>query len=180
MRKLVLGILGASALTMASAASATITLDFCSMTCSGPTTLDATTTTIGYEKSGLSSPNFTEWLVFTNSDDGIYSVSLDTSSRSVNFTDAYVTADFVNFYALSLLGSFGANEFWGLDDTLLAAGQYWLVIDGANSGTGSLGGTVTIQEAVPEPATWAMMLLGFGAIGWQLRRRRSQMITQAA
>ena len=26
--------------------------------------------------------------------------------------------------------------------------------------------------AVPEPATWAMMLFGFGAIGWQMRRQR--------
>lgn len=30
-----------------------------------------------------------------------------------------------------------------------------------------------MQAAVPEPATWAMMLLGFGAIGFQLRRRRN-------
>lgn len=29
--------------------------------------------------------------------------------------------------------------------------------------------------AVPEPATWAMMLLGFGAIGFGMRRRRSDM-----
>lgn len=34
--------------------------------------------------------------------------------------------------------------------------------------------TVNIGGAVPEPATWAMMLLGFGAIGWQVRRRRSR------
>ena len=27
--------------------------------------------------------------------------------------------------------------------------------------------------AVPEPATWAMMLMGFGAVGFALRRRRS-------
>ena len=27
---------------------------------------------------------------------------------------------------------------------------------------------------VPEPATWAMMLLGFGSIGFKLRRRRSR------
>ena len=27
---------------------------------------------------------------------------------------------------------------------------------------------------VPEPATWAMMLLGFGGIGMAMRRRRSK------
>jgi hypothetical protein len=27
---------------------------------------------------------------------------------------------------------------------------------------------------VPEPATWAMMLLGFGAIGCMMRARRKQ------
>ena len=36
--------------------------------------------------------------------------------------------------------------------------------------------------AVPEPATWAMMLLGFGGIGFQLRRARktATALTQAA
>ena len=28
-------------------------------------------------------------------------------------------------------------------------------------------------NAVPEPGTWAMMLLGFGAIGYGMRRRRA-------
>ena len=27
-------------------------------------------------------------------------------------------------------------------------------------------------SAVPEPGTWAMMLMGFGLIGWRMRRRR--------
>ena len=27
-------------------------------------------------------------------------------------------------------------------------------------------------SAVPEPDTWALMLLGFGLIGWQMRRRK--------
>jgi PEP-CTERM motif len=30
----------------------------------------------------------------------------------------------------------------------------------------------TINSAVPEPSTWAMMLLGFGAVGYSLRSRR--------
>jgi hypothetical protein len=29
--------------------------------------------------------------------------------------------------------------------------------------------------AVPEPATWAMMLIGFGAMGWSIRRRRTSL-----
>jgi hypothetical protein len=31
---------------------------------------------------------------------------------------------------------------------------------------------VPVTSAVPEPGTWAMMLMGFGLIGWRLRRRR--------
>ncbi|QNP43594.1 PEP-CTERM sorting domain-containing protein [Sphingomonas daechungensis] len=39
---------------------------------------------------------------------------------------------------------------------------------------------VTVSPAVPEPATWAMMLLGFGAAGFVLRRRRRPVLAQAA
>ena len=35
-------------------------------------------------------------------------------------------------------------------------------------------------DAVPEPATWAMMLLGFGAIGFSIRRRKSNALAQLA
>jgi hypothetical protein len=34
-------------------------------------------------------------------------------------------------------------------------------------------GIGTEVPAVPEPSTWALMLLGFGAVGWGLRRRNS-------
>jgi choice-of-anchor C domain-containing protein len=32
---------------------------------------------------------------------------------------------------------------------------------------------VSVTNAVPEPATWAMMLLGFGAVGFGLRKRKA-------
>ena len=41
--------------------------------------------------------------------------------------------------------------------------------------------TGTIRTlAVPEPATWAMMLLGFGGIGFAMRRRRQPTLAQVA
>ena len=36
---------------------------------------------------------------------------------------------------------------------------------------------VQVAEAVPEPATWAMMLLGFGAVGFAMRRRKQMELT---
>lgn len=41
-------------------------------------------------------------------------------------------------------------------------------------------GGLGMQSAVPEPGTWAMLLLGFGAMGYSLRRRRPQHLMQAA
>jgi hypothetical protein len=34
-----------------------------------------------------------------------------------------------------------------------------------------------VQSGVPEPATWGMMLLGFGAVGYAMRRRKQTELT---
>lgn len=39
--------------------------------------------------------------------------------------------------------------------------------------------TVAEAAAVPEPATWAMLTIGFGAVGAAMRGRRSVGITTA-
>ena len=181
MRKTALALMGAAALGMGSAASATITVDFSTMSYTGPTQSGADTT-IGYSEAGLPNP-FTEWLTLTNSLSGIYSITLDTSSRAVNFTSAYLTNGITNYDLMCQVGCLsGTTEFWNLDDTLLASGQYTLVINGNNSDTGALAGTITITDhGVPEPATWAMMVLGFGAVGFALRRKRKlALISQLA
>jgi len=44
-------------------------------------------------------------------------------------------------------------------------------------------GVTTIQgqvQAVPEPATWALMLIGFGGMGFAMRRRRKPVLAQVA
>ena len=47
---------------------------------------------------------------------------------------------------------------------------------------GGSGGSITVPPpgAVPEPSTWAMMLLGFGMIGSAMRRSRKQTVRYSA
>jgi hypothetical protein len=46
------------------------------------------------------------------------------------------------------------------------------VFNGGNGGGGVT--TLEIAPAVPEPATWLMMISGFGILGFAMRRRRRQ------
>ena len=39
---------------------------------------------------------------------------------------------------------------------------------------------VSVRGAVPEPTSWAMMLIGFGGIGFSMRKRRSRIAIPAA
>lgn len=51
-------------------------------------------------------------------------------------------------------------------------------------GGAQVGGTFTLRSnsvpPVPEPATWAMMLVGFGAVGYAIRRNRKTLLPQVA
>ena len=68
----------------------------------------------------------------------------------------------------------------------LPAGDYFLKVIGAtlpsSASSYRIGPTLsaTLLGAVPEPATWAMMILGFGLIGTGLRRRPAQLSTAVA
>ena len=180
MRKLLLGVVGASALAFGSAAGAVVTVDSSTMVISGPTTV-ADTTTIGFTEAQLSSPTFIENVVFTNTLAGLYSITLTTSSPQIDFTSA-VLSGLGGPFGLIEIDDDGTNEYWRLANPVqLGASQYTLTINGNNSGAGSLGGSITIRPAaVPEPATWAMMLIGFGAVGFAMRRRRTPVLAQVA
>ena len=72
------------------------------------------------------------------------------------------------------LGS-DANEFYSLSPTLLGAGDYLLIVKGVNTpDMASYDGTLAIAAAVPEPETYALMLAGFGALGFVARRRKQK------
>ena len=181
MRTLLLGSVGAALLTIGSAAGATVTIDSSTMVDAGPTTV-ADTTVIGFTEADLSSPTFSENLVLTNTLAGLYSITLTTSSPAVDFTSA-ILSGLGGPYNLVEFDDDGTNEFWRLANPItLDPSTYTLTINGNNSGAGSLGGSITIRPAVavPEPATWAMMLLGFGAVGYSIRRRRRTGLPQLA
>ncbi len=84
---------------------------------------------------------------------------------------AFVPVGYVSGSAISGTATFLNQTFATLG---LTAGQY-----AYRSNADSV--TVNIGGAVPEPATWAMMLLGFGGIGMAMRRTvRKGGLTQIA
>ncbi len=107
-------------------------------------------------------------------------------------TDALMTSAAPNGGVYSTVGSLGVGltnaNYIGFDISG-ATGMAYLNIDSAfysvnlatgaasfidTIGSGPLIG-ITATGAVPEPATWGMMLVGFGIVGSSLRRRRSSL-----
>ncbi|NJC05311.1 hypothetical protein GGQ97_001104 [Sphingomonas kaistensis] len=76
---------------------------------------------------------------------------------------------------LAFTGS-GTIRFNGYDAT---PGIFSFTAQGSNLTSFSAS---AVSAAVPEPGTWALMLLGFGAVGYSLRRRRAtaRFVPQAA
>lgn len=60
------------------------------------------------------------------------------------------------------------NSFYGFQRSSADIASFRLT-DGYVAAIGGL----SVSGAVPEPATWAMMILGFGAVGGAMRRRQS-------
>ncbi|WP_126174642.1 PEPxxWA-CTERM sorting domain-containing protein [Altericroceibacterium xinjiangense] len=60
----------------------------------------------------------------------------------------------------------GTNDFWLVRQSGVWNFVYSVPGFGAAQGTAQ----VELASAIPEPTTWAMMLLGFGAIGFAMRK----------
>lgn len=92
--------------------------------------------------------------------------SLSASRTSLIFNSFGFTNNF------ALLGSFGVGS--GGTFAQVAAGSSSVVGEStaANSPFARVVAPISATPAVPEPATWAMMILGFSSIGCALRRRR--------
>lgn len=102
--------------------------------------------------------------------DVLVSTFASLASANVDFNAALSSYDGSSFGSYS-----GASfaEFLLSVTGPITAGTHSLVVAGNVTGTaGSYSGTLNVYPApVPEPATWAMMIAGFGLAGVALRRR---------
>jgi PEP-CTERM motif len=66
-----------------------------------------------------------------------------------------------------------ACQGFGGSAVLAAPGAYYLNLSGTGGGSAGYGGTLSVA-AVPEPSTWAMMILGFVGVGFMAYRRKDR------
>ncbi len=75
--------------------------------------------------------------------------------------------DQISVFAETGFGTTVAYRYFN-DGALSAAGSY---TDKQSSTGANLTVSTSVSSAVPEPATWAMMIVGFSVIGFSIRRR---------
>src|SRR5438552_12658362 len=167
MRKLILGLVAGTALALGSAANAAITVtNGVNLNTLNSTTV-AGVTTIDYGQNPEPTLSFTGSFDINDTTTGLYSIFLGSSTPGVLFTSASLSgiSGTVGFFALTGAGT----NIMQLSPTVIGAGNYRFSFAGTNSNvSGVASGNVTIS-AVPEPGAWALMLLGFGAIGLSMR-----------
>ena len=91
------------------------------------------------------------------------------SSTLTNLDFSSVTLNGVSFAITN-----GAVDSASLfNQALIAGANNVLTLTGTTGGDAALSGNLSFAavSAVPEPATWAFMLVGFGAVGYSMRKR---------
>ena len=100
-------------------------------------------------------------------------LSLDTNGPSGSFANQ--VSDGTGVHALEFLGtSAGSYDSFTQQFATSAGSSYTLNFLFTNNNATPNGFRVSTSgiAGIPEPATWGMMLLGFGGLGAILRRRR--------
>lgn len=146
--------------------------------------------------------DFADYTVLTiGTPEGTVNIPEDFSPRPISVafafssptgaTGAPITGNTLGFINLNLFGSCGIIA-GGCGQAIFNApsvfnfgqgGQFSVALSNATfatPGTASVTGRFTlISNAVPEPSTWALMLLGFGAVGAAMRSPKRRRMTVA-
>lgn len=107
---------------------------------------------------------------------GLGSGSLSTSTTALlTATDLDFISVLVNGVAVDVLTSVGqlGQTAFEFNAPITGFNLNTLTVNGVSRGNGSYGGQITFTPtgAIPEPATWAMLILGFAVVGFSMRRR---------
>lgn len=101
---------------------------------------------------------------YVDGDRAATSLTVSGTGGASNFTRTFTAGvDFAN-------GQYSTLDLGGLNAT-----QFTFTASGLNNRASFDNFSVNAVAAVPEPGTWAMMLVGFGAVGASMRRRRTQL-----
>jgi hypothetical protein len=210
MRKLALALVGAAGLTLfPAAANAAVTIIHPNTVVNPTAGQTITFFTSGnifsgpiaaqFGDTGIPTGSFTDNYVFTIPQNGTGSGSV-TTTVSVAGVGGVNDLDFTSVTVNGLpatpvyrdaggaicttpgVGTCGATETFAINDVPITSGvQNTISISGTSRGNGSYGGNATFIPSVPEPSTWAMMILGFGIVGFGMRHsRRPKLLAQAA
>lgn len=188
MRKLVLSLVASSALAFASVANAAINITgFSGLDATPKVTNGTTQDYVSWSANTEPSGSFTSWFTFHNSSPGLYSIIAQTSTLGATITDLVLSSsDGLTPYATF---SGGTSNSASLIASNIGAGDFRLTFSGdsgldmsgmANPASVVTGNFTFYVQAVPEPATWALMLLGFAGVGVAMRRRRTTALAQVA
>lgn len=129
--------------------------------------------TADYGNQGLSG-FFSDTITFTPAiGDALADLTLIQAGAGLNaITFSELTLDGIDL--LPSLSVVEGGSLLLLTNYALSAGQHVLTISGTAGGNASYSGTTNFAlsaAAVPEPTTWAMMVVGIAAVGMTLRRR---------
>jgi len=166
MKKLLIGaVLAASMLAAAPAANAATHINLPAPSADG-------SLSYGYKEEGIGAGNFAYTYTFNYPTNGLASTWLTSitvkkdSATDVNFTSVVLNGQVFDI-------SNGLKDEASLEGYLVGTELQTLTVNGWSGGNGQY--TIDFAfGAVPEPATWAMMIVGFAGAGVGIRANRRQ------
>jgi hypothetical protein len=102
---------------------------------------------------------------------GTYTLSFDLGGNDRGDSDKTTVVSLGDFSQTITLPSSSALQTYSYTFTTTGGALSFADLGGGNQNIGNVLDNVSLS-AVPEPATWAAMLLGFGGVGVAMRRRR--------
>src|SRR3954451_14502181 len=182
MRKLLLGAVGAAALALSpTAANAAVSIVGGSVVnLSVPTpTVSPNGLTINFGQGPIGATQGGSFQFLTDTSAYLSNIQVGTSTSGETITGASLTGAGLGAVVFTFFHNGNNNGMTASDIFLNAGTTYTFSFTGSGNNAAAVTGNISLTP-VPEPATWAMMLVGFAGIGMAVRRRRQPALAQVA